>query len=49
MKNIIEQTLGTTRHKNLYFKGYTPNDILLTFMKYLFEYENNLKKAFISK
>jgi replication factor C subunit 2/4 len=29
--------------KNLYIKGYTPNDILLTFMKYLFEYENNLK------
>ena len=29
--------------KNLYFKGYTPNDILLTFMKYLLEYENNIK------
>lgn len=28
--------------KNLYFKGYTPNDILLTFMKYLFEYEHNI-------
>ena len=26
--------------KNLYNKGYTPNDILLTFMKFLFE--NNL-------
>lgn len=26
--------------KNLYYKGYTPNDILLTFMKYLFEYDN---------
>ena len=24
MKNIIEQTLGTTRHKNLYFKGNIP-------------------------
>ena len=27
--------------KELYYKGYTPNDILLTFMKYLFEYNNN--------
>ena len=27
--------------KNLYYKGYTPNDILLTFMKYLFEYNEN--------
>jgi len=27
--------------KNLYYKGYTPNDILLTFMKYLFEYNDN--------
>ena len=27
--------------KNLYDKGYTPNDILLTFMKYLFENNNN--------
>ena len=26
--------------KDLYYKGYTPNDILLTFMKYLFEYDN---------
>jgi replication factor C subunit 2/4 len=26
--------------KNLYYKGYTPNDILLTFMKYLFEYDD---------
>ena len=25
--------------KSLYYKGYTPNDILLTFMKYLFENE----------
>jgi replication factor C subunit 2/4 len=25
--------------KDLYYKGYTPNDILLTFMKYLFEYD----------
>jgi replication factor C subunit 2/4 len=29
--------------KNLYYKGYTPNDILLTFMKYLFEFDNNIK------
>jgi replication factor C subunit 2/4 len=27
--------------KNLYITGYTPNDILLTFMKYLFENPNN--------
>jgi len=27
--------------KDLYHKGYTPNDILLTFMKYLFETDNN--------
>jgi len=27
--------------KSLYYKGYTPNDILLTFMKYLFENPNN--------
>jgi replication factor C subunit 2/4 len=27
--------------KELYFKGYTPNDILLTFMKYLFENSSN--------
>ncbi len=27
--------------KSLYNKGYTPNDILLTFMKYLFENNNN--------
>jgi hypothetical protein len=25
MKNIIEQSLGTTRHKNLYFKGKIPS------------------------
>ena len=31
--------------KNLYNKGYTPNDILLTFMKYLFENNfNNLNE-----
>lgn len=29
--------------KNLYDKGYTPNDILLTFMKYLFEDNNQTK------
>ncbi len=28
--------------KNLYYKGYTPNDILLTFMKYLFENNDEL-------
>jgi replication factor C subunit 2/4 len=28
--------------KNLYNKGYTPNDILLTFMKYLFENNDNM-------
>ena len=27
--------------KNLYYKGYTPSDILLTFMKYLFEHNND--------
>lgn len=27
--------------KSLYYKGYTPNDILLTFMKYLFESSND--------
>ena len=30
--------------KDLYNKGYTPNDILLTFMKYIFEYNNNLEE-----
>lgn len=30
--------------KNLYFKGYTPNDILLTFMKFLFENNLNLNE-----
>ena len=30
--------------KDLYNKGYTPNDILLTFMKYLFEYDNKLEE-----
>jgi replication factor C subunit 2/4 len=29
------KTINTV--KSLYYKGYTPNDILLTFMKYLFE------------
>jgi len=28
--------------KDLNNKGYTPNDILLTFMKYIFEYKNDL-------
>ncbi len=28
--------------KSLYNKGYTPNDILLTFMKYLFENTSNI-------
>jgi replication factor C subunit 2/4 len=37
--NYIE-TINTV--KNLYYKGYTPNDILLTFMKYLFENNNEL-------
>jgi replication factor C subunit 2/4 len=32
--------------KDLYNKGYTPNDILLTFMKYLFEYNNNLEEEY---
>ena len=27
---------------NLYFKGYTPNDILLTFMKYILESNDNI-------
>jgi replication factor C subunit 2/4 len=33
------KTINTV--KSLYNKGYTPNDILLTFMKYLFELTNN--------
>ena len=33
------KTINTV--KSLYNKGYTPNDILLTFMKYLFESVNN--------
>jgi replication factor C subunit 2/4 len=33
------KTINTV--KSLYNKGYTPNDILLTFMKYLFESTNN--------
>lgn len=37
-KNYIE-TINLV--KNLYNKGYTPNDILLTFMKYLFECNNH--------
>jgi DNA polymerase III delta prime subunit len=30
--------------KNLYDKGYTQNDILLTFMKYLFENNDEINK-----
>ena len=37
--NDYDQTICTV--KSLYNKGYTPNDILLTFMKYLFENNNN--------
>lgn len=33
-----------TTVKNLYNKGYTPNDILLTFMKYLFESNHSLNE-----
>jgi replication factor C subunit 2/4 len=36
--NNYNNTIQTV--KNLYNKGYTPNDILLTFMKYLFENPN---------
>ena len=32
--------------KSLYYKGYTPNDILLTFMKYLFENLNDTTTDF---
>jgi replication factor C subunit 2/4 len=49
--NYIEQILYNCIHNNLdkalevvfqlYNKGYTPNDILLTFMKYLMENQNN--------
>lgn len=35
------KTINTV--KSLYIKGYTPNDILLTFMKYLFESTNNFE------
>jgi len=38
-KNYVE-TINIV--KSLYFKGYTPNDILLTFMKYLFEPNSNI-------
>lgn len=37
--NNFEKTISIV--KDLYYKGYTPNDILLTFMKYLFENNNN--------
>ena len=37
--NNYNNTIQTV--KNLYNKGYTPNDILLTFMKYLFENPNS--------
>ena len=33
--------------KKLYDNGYTPNDILLTFMKYLFESNNNCNNEYI--
>jgi replication factor C subunit 2/4 len=43
LKYCIEQDFPKTMNtvKSLYYKGYTPNDILLTFMKYLFENPNN--------
>ncbi len=37
--NDYIKTIGVV--KSLYNKGYTPNDILLTFMKYLFENSND--------
>ena len=40
MSNNYVETINIV--KNLYNKGYTPNDILLTFMKYLFENNDNL-------
>ena len=42
LKTCCEKNFTKTINivKNLYYKGYTPNDILLTFMKYLFEYDN---------
>ena len=42
MSNNYVETINTV--KNLYNKGYTPNDILLTFMKYLFENNDELNK-----
>ena len=42
MENNYVETINTV--KNLYNKGYTPNDILLTFMKYLFENNDELNK-----
>lgn len=38
----FNQTINIVR--NLYNKGYTPNDILLTFMKFLFENKNSLSE-----
>ena len=39
LKACIEQKFQKTIDiiKNLYYKGYTPNDVLLTFMKFLFD------------
>ena len=42
MENNYVETINTV--KNLYNKGYTPNDILLTFMKYLFESNDELNR-----
>ena len=39
-ENDFIKTINTV--KSLYNKGYTPNDILLTFMKYLFENNDEL-------
>ena len=41
-KNDYNNTINVV--KTLYNKGYTPNDILLTFMKYLFETPNTLNE-----
>ena len=42
LKSCIEKDFVKTINnvKELYYKGYTPNDILLTFMKFLYETEN---------
>jgi len=53
LKNCVENNLNETINIiiELYYKGYTPNDILLSFMKYLMENKNeiNLEEECILK